>query len=251
MKIQDENGQSTFSSYHFLGILLGIVFAVYPWVAARAASSACDLNGDGLIDLKDVQVALNQALGLAACSSADLRHDGKCTILDVQLIVNSAVNGVCQASTPSPTPTPTPSPTPPPTTGCTSQYKYPNTARGPSPAPSCPPPLPPNPNPANSTSQDYGPIHPCMFIRDGVRYQAIKVSGMPGQQRLDSRLYFGKGCAANQFADEIGFGQTVGFASTMIFWYLHFWDEPATSAIWTVSNLTTPCIDYSLVPDCK
>lgn len=144
-----------------------------------------------------------------------------------------------------------PPPPPPPPPGCTSQYTYPNTSHTPSPAPACPPPLPPNPNPSGSNIQDYGPIHACMLIADGVRYQAIQVTGVSGQQALNGVLYFGPGCSANQFADQIFFGQPEPFFGTMIFWFLHFWDEPATSAIWTVGNLTTPCIDYSKVPDCQ
>jgi hypothetical protein len=90
-----------------------------------------------------------------------------------------------------------------------------------------------------------------MLIEDGVRYQAIQVTGVSGQQALNSVLYFGPGCSANQFADQIFFGQPEPFFGTMIFWFIHFWDEPATSAIWTVGNITTGCIDYSKVPDCQ
>jgi len=155
------------------------------------------------------------------------------------------------AFVPSTTTPPPPNPPPPNPPGCTSQYTYPNTSHTPSPAPACPPPLPPNPNPPGSNSQDYGPIHACMLIEDGVRYQAIQVTGVSGQQALNSVLYFGPSCSANQFADQIFFGQPEPFFGTMIFWFIHFWDEPATSAIWTVGNITTPCIDYSKVPDCQ
>lgn len=90
-----------------------------------------------------------------------------------------------------------------------------------------------------------------MLIQDGVRYQAIQVTGVSGNLPLDSNLYFGAGCSANQFADEIFFGQQEPFFGRMTFYFIHYWDEPATSAVWTVGNLTTRCIDYSKVPDCQ
>ncbi len=153
---------------------------------------------------------------------------------------------------PPPPPSPNPPPPPPPNPPCTSQYTYPNTARGPSPAPPCPPPLPPNPNPPGSTSQDDGPVHACMMIMNGVRYQSVQITGLSGPQSLDATLYFGGSCDANQFADEIFYGRQMQFyGSSMTFGFIHFWDEPATSAIWKVGNLTTKCIDYSKVPDCQ
>jgi len=64
----------------------------------RAASSApppsgssCDINRDGLVNVVDVQAAINQALGLSACQ-ADLDQNSRCDAIDVQRVIN-AVNG--------------------------------------------------------------------------------------------------------------------------------------------------------------
>ncbi len=135
--------------------------------------------------------------------------------------------------------------------GCVPQTTYPNTNQYPSVAPSCPPPLPPNPNPPNSRTQDDGPIHPCMLIANGVRYQAIVISGLSGPYPVNSTLYFGPACSATQFADQVFNGQTVNLSPSFTLYVIHFWDEPATSAVWTVGNLTTQCIDYSQVSDCQ
>ena len=40
--------------------------------------SRCDLNGDGAVNILDVQLAINQALGGSPCGSADLDRNGVC-----------------------------------------------------------------------------------------------------------------------------------------------------------------------------
>jgi len=58
--------------------------------------SPCDLNGDGLVNSLDVQIAINQVLGLAACTTADLDGSGTCTVTDVQRVINASLGGVCR-----------------------------------------------------------------------------------------------------------------------------------------------------------
>lgn len=48
-----------------------------------------DLNGDGITDVNDVNISIQQVLGNAPCGNADLNGDGKCNLLDVQLIIKS------------------------------------------------------------------------------------------------------------------------------------------------------------------
>lgn len=72
---------------------------VYSTTVATSSSSkvtsACDLNGDGLVNAADVQLAINQALGLIACTNADLQQNGKCNVVDVQRIINASMGGAC------------------------------------------------------------------------------------------------------------------------------------------------------------
>ena len=58
-------------------------------------SSPCDMNGDGSVDVLDVQIAINQALGLAPCTNSDLQQNGTCTVIDVQRVINAALGGAC------------------------------------------------------------------------------------------------------------------------------------------------------------
>ena len=55
---------------------------------------SCDVNGDSAVNVVDVQLGVNEALGSAACVS-DLNGDGACNIVDVQRIVNAAMGGAC------------------------------------------------------------------------------------------------------------------------------------------------------------
>jgi hypothetical protein len=59
------------------------------------AVSPCDLNGDGLINSTDVQIAINQALG-AACTNADLVGNGQCNVVDVQRVINASMGASCK-----------------------------------------------------------------------------------------------------------------------------------------------------------
>jgi hypothetical protein len=55
---------------------------------------SCDINSDGVVNVVDVQLVLNQSLGLAACT-ADLDLNGTCDIVDVQRVINAALGGSC------------------------------------------------------------------------------------------------------------------------------------------------------------
>jgi len=58
-------------------------------------TSACDLNSDSSVNVADVQVCVNQVLGVVPCTNADLQGNGTCTAIDVQRVVNSALGQTC------------------------------------------------------------------------------------------------------------------------------------------------------------
>ncbi|MCC6952590.1 MAG: hypothetical protein IT290_00580 [Deltaproteobacteria bacterium] len=70
------------------------VFTVY---AKTPSAVTCDINGDSSTNIVDVQLMVNQSMGLAPCSS-DINSDGICNILDIQRVVNAAVGGACATS---------------------------------------------------------------------------------------------------------------------------------------------------------
>ena len=65
--------------------------------AAPGFVSACDLNSDGLVNVIDIQLAIDQALGISSCTTGDLNGDSQCTVLDVQRIINAALGAGLQS----------------------------------------------------------------------------------------------------------------------------------------------------------
>jgi hypothetical protein len=68
------------------------------WTALGASGTpppTCDLNGDGTVNVVDVQIAINQTLGYSTCTNADLQQNGTCTVVDVQRVINAALGGAC------------------------------------------------------------------------------------------------------------------------------------------------------------
>jgi len=59
------------------------------------ATSACDLNGDGIVNDLDVQIAIYQALGISACGTAAIQGNGQCNAVDVQRVIDAALGGAC------------------------------------------------------------------------------------------------------------------------------------------------------------
>jgi hypothetical protein len=72
-------------------------WALIPRIPSVSRAVSCDLNGDGRVDVLDVQMAVRQALGLTACNSGDLDSNGTCDVRDVQIIVNAVLYGTCSA----------------------------------------------------------------------------------------------------------------------------------------------------------
>jgi len=78
---------------------LGLFIAVVPTLVAQSSTSPCDLNGDGAVNVADVQIAVNEALGLSACTM-DLDGTGTCDVADVQRVIAAALGGACIVTPP-------------------------------------------------------------------------------------------------------------------------------------------------------
>jgi hypothetical protein len=60
-------------------------------VSAAANFVTADINNDGKVDISDVQLIVNEALGTAQATH-DLNNDGVVTIVCVQRLMNSVLN---------------------------------------------------------------------------------------------------------------------------------------------------------------
>jgi hypothetical protein len=63
--------------------------------ATTSTASRCDLNGNGVVNIADVQLAVSQALGASTCGTADLNGNGLCNVIDVQRVINAALGQAC------------------------------------------------------------------------------------------------------------------------------------------------------------
>ena len=64
-------------------------------ISIGTASSPCDLNADGSVNVVDVQASVDRALGLVACSNGDIDGNGTCNVIDLQRIVTAVLGGAC------------------------------------------------------------------------------------------------------------------------------------------------------------
>jgi len=77
----------------FLTLLTGGLF-LYSGSANGQAVNSCDLNADGTVNVSDVQLITNMALGTAPCA-ANIVGPGICNVVVVQRVINAASGGAC------------------------------------------------------------------------------------------------------------------------------------------------------------
>ena len=56
--------------------------------------NACDINGNGSVNVADVQLVINEVLGVSPAVH-DLNHDGHVNVADVQIVINAALGLGC------------------------------------------------------------------------------------------------------------------------------------------------------------
>jgi len=76
-------------TWHILALVAGLSS-----VSAWAQISPCDLNGDGVVNIADVQLAVNMSVGVATCT-ANIMGAGVCNVIVVQRVVNAALGQSC------------------------------------------------------------------------------------------------------------------------------------------------------------
>src|SRR5581483_2677326 len=82
-----------FCTSHFTSFWL-IAGCFGAMLAPAFAQSACDINGDGHVDVGDAVSLVNQVLGNSPCT-ADLNRNGVCDRGDVQRVANAALGFPC------------------------------------------------------------------------------------------------------------------------------------------------------------
>jgi hypothetical protein len=96
--------------------------------------------------------------------------------------------------------------------------------------------------------------HACMHTVKGEQYQAMQIS--PDQQLtgvLQAQMFYGSNCNPTEWTDQmndVGRTMTFGAGSSYIYWFIHRANQPGVSAVWTMGNQSSGCVNYSAVPPC-
>lgn len=75
-------------------LAIGVVSLLFPAAASAQALNACDLNADGVVNVFDIQLAINMVVGLAPCT-ANITAAGVCNIAVIQRVTNAVLTGAC------------------------------------------------------------------------------------------------------------------------------------------------------------
>ena len=78
----------------FPAVLAVCMSLLSPFAVWAQTGNACDLNQDGVVDVRDIQLAINMVRGLAPCS-ANIVAAGVCNIIVVQRVTNAVLTGTC------------------------------------------------------------------------------------------------------------------------------------------------------------
>jgi hypothetical protein len=95
----------------------------------------------------------------------------------------------------------------------------------------------------------------CTYTSNGQKYQAMKIS--PSQNLtgvLQSQMFWNSNCDPTQWTDQLNdVGQPMTFpaGSSYIYWFIHRADMPNVSAVWTMGNQSSGCVNYNTAPACN
>ncbi len=107
----------------------------------------------------------------------------------------------------------------------------------------------------STTSGDAVTWRACIYTQNGQRYQAMQIS--PHQTItgvLQSQMFWNSNCNPIQWTDQmndVGTPMTFGSGSSYIYYFIHRANIPGVSAVWTMGNQTSGCVNYNTAPACN
>jgi len=107
----------------------------------------------------------------------------------------------------------------------------------------------------SSTSGNVVSWHACMYKQNGQQYQAMQIS--PHQTVtgvLQSQMFWNSGCNPTQWTDQlndVGQPMTFGTGFGYTYYFIHRADIPGVSAVWTIGNQSSGCVNYNTAPACN
>ncbi|MBT9329588.1 hypothetical protein [Paracidobacterium acidisoli] len=95
----------------------------------------------------------------------------------------------------------------------------------------------------------------CIYTSQGQQYQAMRVSpSQPITGVIQSEMFWNENCDPVQWTDQlndVGTPVTLGSAFSEIYYFIHRANNPYVSAVWTIGNQTSGCVNYNTAPACN
>ena len=88
-----------FTVIRYLERLSVALVLIVPLCSMARAANACDLNQDGVVNVLDVQLAINMSTGLAPCT-ANIAGPGVCNWVTIQRVITASLGGTCVTTIP-------------------------------------------------------------------------------------------------------------------------------------------------------
>lgn len=96
--------------------------------------------------------------------------------------------------------------------------------------------------------------HACMYTQNGQQYQAMQFfPKQPVTGVLQSEMFYNSGCNPTQWTDQLNdVGQSMSFGTGFgyTFYFIHRPNLPGVSAVWTIGDQTSGCVNYNTAPAC-
>jgi hypothetical protein len=94
----------------------------------------------------------------------------------------------------------------------------------------------------------------CMYTQNGQQYQAMQMSATePLTGVLQSQMFWNSNCDPVQWTDQlndVGSPMTLGTGFGYTYYFIHRADMPNVSAVWTIGNQSSGCVNYKKAPAC-
>jgi hypothetical protein len=95
----------------------------------------------------------------------------------------------------------------------------------------------------------------CMYTNQGQQYQAMRISpSQPVTGVLQSEMFWNSNCDPVQWTDQlndVGLSTTFGNGFSYLYYFIHRANTPNVSAVWTIGNQTSGCVNYKTAPSCN
>jgi hypothetical protein len=91
----------------------------------------------------------------------------------------------------------------------------------------------------------------CWYNTGGSAYQAMEFTLQSANPvALEGTLYFTTNCDPSQGTDNLNDTGGTTPSGSWTFWFIHHPNNYTTSAVWSLGEHYTGCIDYSTAPNC-